>query len=45
MSKKTAALVVGEDPGASKLTKAEELGVPVLDEPAFEHLLGTGELP
>jgi len=45
VSKKTTAVVVGEGPGASKLTKAEELGVPILDEAAFEHLLATGELP
>jgi DNA ligase (NAD+) len=45
VSKKTTALVVGEEPGASKLAKAEELGVPVIDEAAFEHLLETGELP
>ncbi len=45
VSKKTTAVVVGEGPGASKLTKAEELGVPILDEAAFERLLATGELP
>jgi DNA ligase (NAD+) len=45
VSKKTTALVVGESPGAAKVTKAEELGVPVLDEAGFEHLLATGELP
>ena len=45
VSKKTFALVVGESAGASKLTKAETLGVPVLDEAGFEHLLATGELP
>jgi DNA ligase (NAD+) len=45
VSKKTLALVVGESPGASKLTKAESLGVPILDEAGFEHLLATGELP
>ena len=45
VSKKTTAVVVGEGPGASKLTKAESLGVPVIDEAAFEHLLATGELP
>ena len=45
VSKKTLALVVGESPGASKLTKAESLGVPILDEVGFEYLLATGELP
>lgn len=45
VSKKTTAVVVGESPGASKLNKATELGVPVLDESQFEHLLATGELP
>ncbi|MCD9623733.1 NAD-dependent DNA ligase LigA [Rhabdothermincola salaria] len=45
VSKKTTAVVVGADPGASKRTRAEELGVPVLDEAGFEHLLATGELP
>ncbi len=45
VSKKTTAVVVGEGPGASKLTKAEDLGVPVLDEAGFVHLLETGELP
>jgi DNA ligase (NAD+) len=45
VSKKTTAVVVGVEPGAAKLTKAQELGVPVLDEPAFKTLLETGELP
>lgn len=45
VSKKTYALVVGREPGASKVTKAEELGVPIIDETAFERLLATGELP
>jgi DNA ligase (NAD+) len=45
VSKKTTAVVVGESPGAAKLTKAESLGVPILDEAAFAHLLDTGELP
>jgi len=45
VSKKTTAVVVGEGPGAAKLNKAQELGVPILDEAAFERLLETGELP
>jgi DNA ligase (NAD+) len=45
VSKKTTAVVVGESPGAAKLTKAEELGVPILDEAAFRRLLDSGELP
>lgn len=45
VSKKTMALVVGESPGASKLSKAESLGVAILDEAGFDHLLATGELP
>ena len=38
VSKKTSGVIVGESPG-SKLAKAEQLGVPVLDEAAFERLL------
>jgi DNA ligase (NAD+) len=45
VSAKTTALVLGEGPGASKLTKAQELGIPILDEAGFAHLLETGELP
>jgi len=44
VSAKTFALVVGESPGASKVTKAENVGVPMLDEAAFVALLETGEL-
>ena len=44
VSAKTYAVVVGESPGASKLTKAEQLGIPILDGTAFQHLLETGEL-
>ena len=45
VSAKTFAVVVGESPGASKVTKAQELGLPVLDDAGFDHLLATGELP
>lgn len=45
VSAKTFAVVVGAEPGASKLTKAEALGIPVLDVAGFRHLLETGELP
>lgn len=45
VSKKTVALVVGESPGASKVAKAEELDIPMIDEAGFTHLLETGELP
>jgi DNA ligase (NAD+) len=45
VSKKTTALVAGSDPGAAKLDKARELGIPVLVEDGFDRLLATGELP
>ena len=45
VSGRTTALVVGADPGASKLRKAESAGVPVIDEAAFRTLLETGQLP
>lgn len=45
VSKKTTAVVVGVGPGASKLTKAEELNIPILDEAGFVVLLETGTVP
>lgn len=42
VSKKTDFVVVGDSPG-SKADKAEQLGVPILDEDGFKHLLETGE--
>ena len=45
VSKKTFALVVGDAPGASKLKKAEELGIPMVPAEALETLLESGSLP
>jgi DNA ligase (NAD+) len=41
VSNKTAALIVGEEPGASKLTKAQQLGVPLLAEAELQALLAS----
>ena len=41
MSKKTDYVVVGESAG-SKADKAEQLGVPILDEAGFKQLLEGG---
>ncbi len=43
VSKKTDYLVVGSDPGGTKLTKAQELGIPMLDEAGLLALIGAGE--
>lgn len=40
VSSKTTGLVVGEEPGKSKLTKAEKAGVPLLTEDDLAKLLG-----
>jgi DNA ligase (NAD+) len=39
VSKKTTGLIVGEEPGASKLSKAQQSGVPLLTEPELAELL------
>ena len=44
VSKRTSFVVAGAAAG-SKLTKAQSLGVPVLDEAALERILETGEAP
>ncbi len=43
VSRKTFALVAGDAPGASKISKAEEFGVPIVDENQFLQLLQLGE--
>ncbi|MEO5975094.1 MAG: NAD-dependent DNA ligase LigA [Ilumatobacteraceae bacterium] len=45
VSAKTFALVVGSDPGASKVSKAEQLGIPMIDAREFGQLIKTGKLP
>ena len=44
VSGRTTAVIVGDSPG-SKVDTAESLGVPILDEAAFDDLLATGQLP
>ncbi|MFP4634664.1 MAG: NAD-dependent DNA ligase LigA [Nitriliruptoraceae bacterium] len=44
VSGRTSVVVAGDDPG-SKVDKAQQAGVPVVDEAAFEHLLEHGQLP
>ncbi len=45
VSKKTFCVVVGESPGAAKVTKAESLGIAMIDAQSFPALLETGEIP
>ena len=45
VSSKTTVVVIGDNPGGSKVTKAETLGVPIIEEQEFEDLLRTGSLP
>ncbi|NNN18831.1 MAG: NAD-dependent DNA ligase LigA [Acidimicrobiaceae bacterium] len=43
VSRNTYTLVAGDAPGVSKITKAQELGVPIIDEGQFAELLQYGE--
>jgi len=45
VSARTSAVIAGMDPSGAKLAKAEQLGLPVLDEAAFRALLESGRLP
>jgi DNA ligase (NAD+) len=45
VSKKTTALIAGEEPGGTKFNKARQLGTPVFDEAAFEELLAANPPP
>ena len=45
VSKKTNAVVLGEAPGAAKITKARDLKIPILNEAQFVELLETGQIP
>jgi len=40
VTKKTSYLLAGADPGGSKISKAQEVGVPVLDEEGLRALIG-----
>lgn len=42
VSKKTYCVVVGEAPGAAKVTKARDLGIPMVSASDFQRLLNTG---
>ena len=44
VSAKTYCVVVGTDPGASKVTKANELKIPVIDAARFQQLLDSGTI-
>jgi DNA ligase (NAD+) len=39
VSRKTTALIIGSEPGASKTEKAQALGIETLDEAAFRQLI------
>ena len=43
VSKKTTALIVGSEPGASKLEKARALGIQTIENAEFQRLIMSGE--
>jgi DNA ligase (NAD+) len=43
VSKKTDYVLVGENPGGSKFAKAQQLGIPMLDEAGLRALIGEGD--
>jgi DNA ligase (NAD+) len=45
VAKTTFAVVVGASPGSAKLSKAEQLGVPIVSGERFAELLERGEIP
>ena len=45
VSARTWVVVAGADPGAAKIRRAEELGIPVVGAEHFESLVASGELP
>ena len=45
VSARTWAVVLGTEPGAAKLKKAEDLGIPIVDGSRFQALLDSGEIP
>jgi BRCT domain type II-containing protein len=45
VSKKTSYVLVGESPGGSKITKARQLGIPMLDEAELRALLDGSDAP
>ena len=45
VSKKTSFLLVGAEPGSSKVEKAAELGVPTINEEEFQAMIGGSDVP
>jgi len=43
VSKKTTRLLVGDNPGVAKSSKAQRLGIPVIDEEGLYQMMGVSE--